>query len=79
MHKTASTLIVPIAPRGHASRDALRHKWHRLRIQWAGRMTWITLELGRASASHSRADAERPGRHSRAWERSSNRTNANVS
>ncbi|VVN20328.1 hypothetical protein PS634_04285 [Pseudomonas fluorescens] len=29
----ASTLIVPIAPRGHASRDAPRHKWHRLRIQ----------------------------------------------
>ena len=27
----SSTLIVPIAPRGHAARDALRHKWHRLR------------------------------------------------
>ena len=24
--KSASTLIVPIAPRGHASRDAPRHK-----------------------------------------------------
>ncbi|SMS07865.1 hypothetical membrane protein [Pseudomonas viridiflava] len=33
IHKSASTLIVPIAPRGHASRDALRHKWHRLRLQ----------------------------------------------
>jgi len=33
IHKSASTLIVPIAPRGHASRDAPRHKWHRLRIQ----------------------------------------------
>ncbi|VVN25773.1 hypothetical protein PS634_04569 [Pseudomonas fluorescens] len=29
----SSTLIVPIAPRGHAARDALRHKWHRLRTQ----------------------------------------------
>ncbi|WP_205903764.1 hypothetical protein, partial [Pseudomonas viridiflava] len=28
-----ATLIVPIAPRGYASRDAPRHKWHRLRIQ----------------------------------------------
>ncbi len=54
------------APRWHASCDAPRHKWHRLRIQLAGRMTWITLELGRASAPHSRADAERPGRHSHA-------------
>ncbi len=26
-------LMVPIAPRGHASRDAPRHKWHRLRIK----------------------------------------------
>ncbi len=33
IHKSGSTLIVPIAPRGHASRDAPRHKWHRLRIQ----------------------------------------------
>ncbi len=33
IHKSASTLIVPIAPRGHASRDAPRHKWHGLRIQ----------------------------------------------
>ncbi|KIQ36030.1 hypothetical protein RT94_06530 [Pseudomonas viridiflava] len=33
IHKSASTLIVPIALRGHASRDAPRHKWHRLRIQ----------------------------------------------
>ncbi len=66
IHKSASTLIVPIAPRGHASRDALRHKWHRLRIQLAERMTWITLELGHASAPHSRADAERPERHSHA-------------
>jgi len=33
IHMSASTLIVPIAPRGHASRDAPRHKWHRLRIQ----------------------------------------------
>ncbi len=31
--KSAPTLIVPDALRGHASRDALRHKWHRLRIQ----------------------------------------------
>ncbi len=29
----SSTLIVPIALRGHAARDALRHKWHRLRTQ----------------------------------------------
>ncbi len=29
--KSASTLIVPNALRGHASRDAPRHKWHRLR------------------------------------------------
>ncbi|UZA71622.1 hypothetical protein EZZ81_26695 [Pseudomonas viridiflava] len=29
-------------------------------------MTWMTLELGRAFAPHSRADAERPGRHSHA-------------
>ncbi|VVN39162.1 hypothetical protein PS634_05300 [Pseudomonas fluorescens] len=33
IHKSASTLIVPIAPRGHAARDAPRHKWHRLWIQ----------------------------------------------
>ena len=33
IHKSVSTLIVPIAPRGHASCDAPRHKWHRLRIQ----------------------------------------------
>ncbi len=29
-------------------------------------MTWITLELGHTSAPHSKADAERPGRHSHA-------------
>ncbi len=29
----ASTLIVPMLQRGHAARDALRHKWHRLRIR----------------------------------------------
>ncbi len=69
IHKSASALIVPIAPRGHASRDALRQKWHRLRSQLAGRMTWITLELGLASAPHSRADAERPERHSHAERR----------
>ncbi len=72
-HKSASTLIVPIAPRGHASRDAPRHKWHRLRIQWAERMTWITLELVHASAPHSRADAERPERHSHAERRNDQR------
>ncbi len=33
IYKSASTLIVPIAPRGHASRDAPRHKWHRRRTQ----------------------------------------------
>ncbi len=64
--QSASILIVPIAPRGHASRDAPRHKWHRLRIQLAERMTWITLKPGHTSAPHSRADAERPGRHSHA-------------
>ncbi|QXG31924.1 bifunctional isocitrate dehydrogenase kinase/phosphatase [Pseudomonas viridiflava] len=31
--QSASTLIVPIAPRGHAARDAPRHKWHRCRNQ----------------------------------------------
>ncbi|WP_206360600.1 hypothetical protein, partial [Pseudomonas viridiflava] len=28
IHKPASTLIVPIASRGHAARDAPRHKWY---------------------------------------------------
>ena len=36
-------------------------------------MTWITLELGHISASHSRADAERPGRHSHAERRNDQR------
>ena len=73
IHKSASPLIVPIAPRGHASRDAPRHKWHRLRTQLAERMTWVTLELGHASAPHSSADAERPERHSHAERRNDQR------
>ncbi len=36
-------------------------------------MTWITLELGHAPAPHSRADAERPGRHSHAERRNDQR------
>ena len=34
-------MIVPIALRGHASRDAPRHKWHRLWIQLAERMAQV--------------------------------------
>ena len=33
IHKSASALIVPIAPRGHAARDAPRHKRQRRRTQ----------------------------------------------
>ncbi len=36
-------------------------------------MTWITLELVHASAPHSRADAERPERHSHAERRNDQR------
>ncbi|UZA70609.1 hypothetical protein EZZ81_21180 [Pseudomonas viridiflava] len=36
-------------------------------------MTWITLELGHTSAPHSRADAERPERHSHAERRNDQR------
>ncbi len=36
-------------------------------------MTWTTLELGHTSAPHSRADAERPERHSHAERRNDQR------
>ncbi len=36
-------------------------------------MTWITPELAHASAPHSRADAERPERHSHAERRNDQR------
>ncbi len=39
----------------------------------AHRSAWITLELGHTSAPHSRADAERPERHSHAERRNDQR------
>jgi len=48
---SASTLIMLIASRGHASRDAPRHKWHRLWIQLAERMAQVTFSF-RPSATY---------------------------